>query len=300
MNDVDRRSGSSALAPAVVITGATEGIGRALAQEFARTGHSLLLVARDDTALARAADELSSAHGVTVKVAAQDLSTAQGCAGVEQSLQDFGLYADVLVNNAGMMSSGFFQDEDHAMAMRLVDLDIRAVVDLTQRFLPGMVARGRGGVLNVASMMGLMPVPYQAVYAAAKAFMLSFSKALAYETMGTGVTVSVLAPGVVATRIHAKAGAQNSYYVYVFPNATPEQVARKAYSGFNRGRSVILPGLFNGLGALAMRFVPDFLLVPLMGLLFRARDDAGMPLGPGPLPAAKTKNKLPAPAPCDD
>ncbi len=300
MNDVNRRSGSSALAPAVVITGGTEGIGRALAQEFARTGHSLLLVARDDTALARAADELSSAHGVTVKVVAQDLSTAEGCAGVEQSLQDFGLYAEILVNNAGMMSSGFFQDEDHAMAMRLVDLDIRAVVDLTQRFLPGMVARGRGGVLNVASMMGLMPVPYQAVYAAAKAFMLSFSKALAYETMGTGVTVSVLAPGVVGTRIHAKAGMQNSYYLHVFPNMTPEQAARKGYSGFNRGRSVILPSFLNRLGAFAMRFVPDFLLVPLMGLLFRERDEAGSPLGPGPLPAARTKSELPARAPCDD
>jgi hypothetical protein len=300
MNDVDRKSGLSALAPAVVITGATEGIGRALAQEFARTGHSLLLVARDDTALARAADELSSAHGVTVKVAAHDLSTAEGCAGVEQSLRRFGLYADVLVNNAGMMSSGFFQDEDHAMAMRLIDLDVRAVVDLTQRFLPDMVARGRGGVLNVASMMGLMPVPYQALYAAAKAFMLSFSKALAYETIGTGVTVSVLAPGVVATRIHAKAGVQNSYYVCVFPNATPEQVAQRAYAGFSRGRSVILPSLLNWLGAFAMRFVPDVLLVPMMGLLFRMRDDAGNPLGPGPLPAARTQSQLPARAPCDD
>jgi hypothetical protein len=118
--------------------------------------------------------------------------------------------------------------------------------------------------------------------------------------MGTGVTVSVLAPGVVATSIHAKAGAQNSYYVSVFPNMTPEQVARRAYSGFNRGRGVILPGLFNGLGALAVRFVPDFLLVPLMGLLFRERDDAGNPLGPGPLPAARSKSELPAPAPCDD
>jgi short-subunit dehydrogenase len=163
-----------------------------------------------------------------------------------------------------------------------------------------MVARGRGGVLNVASMMGLMPVPYQAVYAAAKAFMMSFSKALAYETMGTGVTVSVLVPGVVATRIHAKAGAQNSYYVHVFPNMTPEKVAQRAYSGFNRGQSVILPGFFNWLGALAMRFVPDFLLVPLMGLLFRERDDAGNPLGPSRLPAARTKSELPAHAPRDD
>lgn len=300
MNDVNRRSELGGLTPAVVITGATEGIGRALAEEFASAGHALLLVARGEAALARVAKEVSAAHNVPVRVTAQDLTTPEGCAGVEHALRRFGFYADVLVNNAGIMSSGFFQDEDHAKAMRVVDLDTRAVVDLSLRFLPGMLERGRGGVLNIASMMGFMPVPYQAIYAAAKAFVLSFSKALAYETMGTGVTVSVLAPGVVATRLHAKAGSQNSYYVHAFANMTPKQVAQRAFFGFSRGRSVILPGLFYWLGAIAMRFVPDFLLVPLMGLLFRARDDAGNPLGPGPLPAETTKRELPAHASYDD
>lgn len=148
-----------------------------------------------------------------------------------------------------------------------------------------MLARRRGGVLNIASMMGYMPVPYQAIYAASKAFVLSFSKALAYETMGTGVRISVVAPGVVSTGLHGKAGTENSRYLFLFPPLTPEQVAKTAYRRFKSGWSVILPGLFNPLGALAVRFVPDFLLVPLMGWFFRLRDDEGRVLEARPIPA---------------
>jgi uncharacterized protein len=284
MNDESprvERAGSADIAPAVVITGATEGIGRALAEEFARAGQTLLLVARDPATLEQTARDLRDAHGVEVRVTAQDLSTQEGCTGVEQALRRYHLYADCLVNNAGVMSSGFFQDQDPDMVARLIDLDIRTVVDLTRRFLPGMVARGSGGVLNVASMMGFMPVPYQAAYAAAKAFVLSFTKALAYETMGTGVAVSAVAPGVVATRLHSKAGSQNSYYTRFFPMMTPKQVARAAYRGFRHGRGLIVPGIFNQLAVSAMRFVPDFLLVPTMGLFFRVRDEEGNPQGPG-------------------
>ena len=281
MSDLKSRAEPSVGVPAVVITGATEGIGRALAEEFARSGHALVLVARDEASLARAAAELSRKYGVAVRVTAQDLSTAEGCAGVEQALRRFGVYADILVNNAGVMSSGFFQDEDPATIRRLVDLDVRAVVDLTLRFLPGMLARRRGGVLNIASMMGLMPVPYEATYAASKAFVLSFSKALAYETMGTGVRVSVAAPGVVATRLHAKAGSQNSRYLFLFPALTPEQVAKTAYRRFSRGWSTSVPGISNKLGAFIVRFLPDFLLVPVMGWFFRVRNDEGQIQGPG-------------------
>jgi short-subunit dehydrogenase len=283
--------------PAVVITGATEGIGRALAEEFARDGHTLVLVARDEAALARVSAELSRKYGVQVRVTSQDLSTPQGCAGVEQALRRFGVHADILVNNAGIMSSGFFQDEDPATIKRLIDLDVRAVVDLTLRFLPGMLARRRGGVLNIASMMGYMPVPYQATYAASKAFVLSFSKALSYETMGIGVRVAVAAPGVVSTGLHAKAGGLNSRYLRLIPARTAEQVAQTVYRRFNRGWSVILPGIFNQLGALAVRLVPDYLVVPLMGWFFRVRDDQLRVLGPGEAAASKTESKrAPEPA----
>ena len=281
--------------PAVVITGATQGVGRALADEFARNGHALLLVARDEASLAAAARKLASDHGVTVHYAACDLSTEEGCAAVEQALQRFALYADILVNNAAMMLAGFFQDQDRATLLKLVDLNARAMVDLTRRLLPGMIARGAGGVLNVASVEGFMPVPYQATYAATKAFVLSFSRALAYETMYTGVRVSALAPGTVATSLHEKAGAEYSRYVQFLPSMTAEQVARIGYRKFMRGRKVIVTGWFNRLGIMAARFTPMLLLLPFMGLLFRVLDADGNPQMPRVLPRPAPANKQATP-----
>jgi short-subunit dehydrogenase len=270
--------------PATVITGATQGIGRALAEEFARGGHALLLVARDEAKLADTARALADRHAVQVKFVACDLSTVEGCAAVEQALRRFGFHADMLVNNAAAMSAGFFQDQDLAAMRRLIDLNAGAMVDLTLRFLPGMVARRGGGVLNVASMEGFMPVPYQATYAATKAFVLSLSRALAYETMYTGVRISALAPGTTATELHAKAGAEYSRYVMLLPVMTSEHLASIAYRQFMRGKKVIVAGWFNRLSLIARRFAPDLVLVPFMGLLFRVRDEAGnlqMPRGPG-------------------
>ncbi|HZJ11544.1 MAG TPA: SDR family oxidoreductase [Methyloceanibacter sp.] len=298
MDSINKRA--EHLAPAVVITGATQGIGRALAEEFAREGHALLLVARDDPKLAAAARSLAKAHGVEVKFAACDLSTLEGCAEVEEALKRFGLYADILVNNAAMMTAGFFQEQDKAKLRRLIDLNVQAVVDLTRRFLPGMIARRRGGVLNVASIEGFMPVPYQAPYAATKAFVLSFSRALSYETMGTGVRVSALAPGTTATGLHAKAGAENSRYAMLLPAMTSEHLARVAYRKFKRGRKVIVVGWFNRLSVLAQHFTPQLLLVPMMGWLFRVRDEEGnlqMPRAPG---TPKAGNGLPADAASSD
>lgn len=281
MNDLKLKPDANLERPAVVITGATEGIGRAFAEEFARDRHTLVLVARDEARLAHVAGELARKYHVTVRVIAQDLTTAEGCAGVEQALRRFGVHADILVNNAGMMSSGFFQDEDRARIGRLIDLDVKAVADLTLRFLPGMMARRRGGVINVASMMGYMPVPYQATYAAAKAFVASFTKALAYEAMGTGVRISLVAPGLVSTELHNKAGAQNSRYLTWLQPSTPEEVAGLAYRRFKRGWSVTIPGFGNKLGVFMMRFVPDFMLIALMGWFFRPRNEEGQVLWPG-------------------
>jgi short-subunit dehydrogenase len=210
---------------------------------------------------------------------------------VEEALRRFGLYADMLVNNAALMSAGFFQDQDRATMRRIVELNASAVVDLTRRFLPGMIARRRGGVLNVASMEGFMPVPYQATYAAAKAFVLSLSRALAYETMYTGVRISALAPGTTATDLHAKAGAENSRYVMLLPVMTSEDLARIAYRQFMRGKKVIVAGWFNRLSLVARRFAPDFALVPFMGWLFRVRDAEGNLQMPKPLERPKPANK---------
>jgi short-subunit dehydrogenase len=273
MNEIGKRM--EPFAAAVVITGATQGIGNALAAEFARDGHTLVLVARDEAKLATAARALADEHGVRVRVFACDLGTSEGCAELEQALRRFGLYADILVNNAAIMTAGFFQDADPVKLRQIIDLDAKAVVDLTRRFLPGMLARGTGGVLNVASVEGFMPVPYQATYAAAKAFVLSFTRALAYETMGTGVRVSALAPGATITAMHAKAGAENSRYVQLLPVMAVEDVARLGHRGFKRGKKLIVTGWFNRLSVFARRFAPDFALVPFMGWLFRVRDAAG-------------------------
>jgi len=202
----------------------------------------------------------------------------------------------MLVNNAAIMTAGFFQDQELLKLMRLVDLDVRAVVDLTRRFLPSMIARRQGGVLNVASVEGFMPVPYQAAYAAANAFVLSLSRALAYETMYTGVRVSALAPGTTATGLHAKAGAENSRYVMLLPVMSAEELARIAYRQFMRGKKVIVAGWFNRLGVFARRFAPDFALVPFMGWLFRVRDAEGNLQLPDALAAPKPTTKKRAPA----
>jgi uncharacterized protein len=273
MNEISKRV--EPVAPAVVVTGATQGLGKALAEEFARAGHVLFLVARDETALATVAKALSKAHDVDVKFVAADLGTVEGCDAVEEALARRGLYADILVNNAAIMAAGFFQDQSPAKLRQIVDLDVRAVVDLVRRFLPGMIARRRGGILNVASVEGFMPVPYQAAYAAGKAFVLSLTRALAYETMGTGVRVASLAPGAVATAMHAKAGAEYSRYVQLFPVKTAEDVARIGYRRFMRGRKTIVVGWFNHISLFLRRFTPDFLIVPLMGWMFRVRDAAG-------------------------
>jgi short-subunit dehydrogenase len=291
MNEMDMRI--EPLAPAVVITGATAGIGRALAEEFARGGHTLLLVARNKTKLAEVARALEEAHGVEVKAVASDLCTEEGCAAVEDALRRHGFYADALVNNAAMMVAGFFQDQDVGRLRQLVDLNVRAVIDLTRRLLPGMLARGRGGVLNVSSVEAFMPVPYQATYAATKAFILAWSRALAYETMGSGVRISAVAPGAIATDMHEKAGAENSRYFQFLPVMTAEQVARAAYQGFNRGRWVILSGWLNRLVALGVRFVPGILLIPAVGWFFRVRDAHGNVQWPRPLPGMDAKETQP-------
>jgi short-subunit dehydrogenase len=257
-------------------------------------------VARDETRLAATARALAEAHGIEVKYLACDLATEEGCDDVEGALRRFGLYADMLVNNAAIMAAGFFQDEDPATLKRIVDLDVRAVVDLTRRLLPGMIARRRGGVLNVASVEGFIPVPYQAVYAAAKAFVLSFTRAIAYETMGTRVRVSAFAPGAVTTAMHAKAGAEYSRYVQLFPVMDTEVAARIGYRKFMRGKKIIVPGWFNRLSVFAQRFAPDFALVPLMGWFFRVRDAEGnlqMPRSYTPKPA---NGRLPADATSGD
>ena len=293
MNTRDETPGP--LAPAAIITGATQGIGRALADEFAKGGHTLLLVARTEATLAKAASEITARYKVPVHYVACDLSTGEGCDQVAEALRRRGLYCESLVNNAAIMMAGFFQEQDEEKLLKLVDLNVRAVVALTRRFLPDMLARGKGGVLNVASLEGFMPVPYQATYAATKAFMISFSRALAYEIMGSGVRVCTVTPGTIETGMHAKAGAEHSRYVVYLPAMSPQAMAEAAYRRFMRGNWVIIEGWLNRIVANGVRFIPGIMLIPAVGWFFRVRDAEGNLQWPKPLPNPEEAAK-PAPA----
>lgn len=272
------------LKPVAVITGATRGIGRALAEEFAKNSHAVLLVGRNETALAELAQQIAATYNVGAYSVACDLATPEGCDKVEDALQANGLYCESLVNNAAMMTAGHFQDQDRDTLLKTIDLNLRSVLDLTRRFLPDMVARGAGGVLNVSSVEGFMPVPYQATYAATKAAMISWSRALAYEVMGTGVRVCMVAPGVIETDIHAAGGAENSHYAQYLPRMTPEALAEAAYRRFKHGNWIIIEGWLNRAFVTLARFVPGYFLIPTSGWFFRVRDENGTAAEAKPLP----------------
>ena len=155
--------------------------------------------------------------------------------------------------------------------MQLIDLNVRALTALSRHFLAGMRVRGRGGILNLASLGGYAPGPNQAVYYASKAYVLSFSEAVAAEVAGEGVRISALAPGPVNTRFHARMGAEQALYRYLVMPSSPEGVARAGYRGFALGWRVIVPGILNPFLALAMRILPHRIVIPIVGMLLKQR-----------------------------
>jgi short-subunit dehydrogenase len=257
--------------PVVLITGASEGIGRALANEFARAGNSLFLVARNEAALAKAAAEIERDFGVRAHYLAVDLATSRACDTVTQALAARKLYADVLVNNAAIGLLGPFATQGREELLHLIDLNMRTFTDLMYCLLQGMLKRGQGGVLNVASVAGYVPGPGQAAYYASKAYVLSLTEAVAYETRGRGVRISALVPGPVDTRFHARMGAQGSPYRLLHPSMSAEAVARAGYQGFRCRRLLIVPGLIPLFNTLVLRLIPHMFITPFMGWFLRRR-----------------------------
>ena len=180
-------------------------------------------------------------------------------------------YCDILVNSAGMGLSGPFISHSEVDLQRLVDLNMRALTTLMRHVLPGMCARGQGGVLNIASIGAYTPGPNQAAYYASKAYVLSLSEAVAAETAGEGVRVSALAPGPVNTRFHARMGAEKAFYRALVLPASADSVARAGYLGFSMGLRVIIPGVLNPLLSLAMRIVPHRIVIPIVAWLLKPR-----------------------------
>jgi short-subunit dehydrogenase len=257
---------------AVVVTGASEGIGLAIAHRFAAgTGQPVLMIARRADMLAAAAQEVAGRNGVETFTLALDVTAPDAADQIAAALDAYRLHADVLVNNAGIGLGGDFLGQTEEDLARLVDLNVRALTLLTRRFLPGMLDRRRGGVINIASLGGYAPGPYQAAYYASKAYVLSLTRALAHETARRGVRVCVVAPGPVPTEFHARMGATSAFYRQLVPAMSAESVARSTWRGWRLGLKVIDPGLFTPMLSLLMRVTPWLVLVPIVGWLLRKR-----------------------------
>jgi len=249
-----------------LVTGASQGIGAEIARELARRGHRVVLVARSADKLEELATELRSSGG-RADVLTADLADRSARAVLPARLMKLGVTVDILVNNAGFSTMGRVSAADPEAEMQLVEVDVVAVVDLCTRLLHGMVERGRGAILNVASTAAFQPLPAQAAYGAAKAFVLSYTQSLVGELKGTGVTATCLCPGPVDTGFGERAGftkdeAENALPQVMWVDAV--DVARAAVEGLDKGRMVVIPGAANRVAAALAQVTPRTLLLPVL------------------------------------
>lgn len=249
--------------PLCLVTGASSGIGAALAREFAHAGHALALTARREDALNALADEIAAVGQPRPHVFAADIGTAGGVARLAEALHAAGLEPAFVVNNAGfgLLGGATRLDGDEQLAM--IDLNCRALTDLTLRWLPS-VTRQRGGILNVASVAAFLPGPGMTVYHATKAYVLSLSEALHGELAGEGVRVCALCPGPVPTGFNKRGGIENDFFPE-YLRLPAEAVARAGYEGFMGGHRVVVPGRLNRLATLLPRLLPRGLVLAAMG-----------------------------------
>ncbi len=250
-----------------VVTGASSGIGADIARQLAGRGLGVTLVARREDRLRALADEVAKAHGVRAEVVAADLTDDTSREALAKEVGNRGLTVDVLVNNAGFSTTGAVARADAAREVAMVRTNVEAVVHLCTLFLPGMVARNRGAVLNVASTAAFQPLPGQSGYAASKSFVLSYSQGLQGELRGSAVTVTALCPGPVETEFADAAGfapdeAEGSLPKFMWEPA--DEVARAAVDGMAKGRPIVIPGVANKIGARLAWMAPRSILLPIL------------------------------------
>jgi hypothetical protein len=240
--------------PVALITGASAGIGAALADVFADHGHALVLVARRAPQLKALADRIEERGRARPHVIALDLGLPNAPARIEDELREAGEEPRFVVNNAGFGLLGHAADLDRARQLAMIDLNVRVLTDLSLRFVDSL-ARRKGGILNVASVASFMPGPGMAVYHATKAYVLSFSEALHRELAPQRIHVTALCPGPVETEFMARAGIPEGYFPR-FLARTADRVARDGYNGLMRNRRVVVPGSDNKVTALLPRLLP--------------------------------------------
>ena len=245
-------------ASTAIVTGASSGIGLEFARILARHGHNLVLVARDATRLNEIAKELEKENNITVKVIARDLSNQSSPTEIYDLLHNESVPVDVLVNCAGTATLGLFADVNLASQMKIIQVNALALTALTHLFLKDMLNRGRGKILNVASTAAFQPGPLMAVYYATKAYVLSFSEAIANEVSTSGVSVTALCPGPTKTAFQVKTGTERTrlFHSRMLDILPAETVAKIGYSGLMSGKTVVIPGFKNRFAVLLVRIMP--------------------------------------------
>jgi len=247
-----------------LVTGASAGIGVDLAECFAKDGYDLILTARSEGALQEVATRLAAAHRIKATPIAGDLSVPGGGAALAKTIAERGLQVDVLVNNAGYGIAGAFDGSDLTEQLGMIDLNDRALVELTHIYWPRMLANRHGGVLNVASTASFQPGPLMAIYYASKAFVLSFSEALWKEAEGTGVLVSCLCPGPTTSKFRERAGTGKTRLSRVGTPMPSAEVAQQGYDGWRANQRVVITGARNAILASLVPFLPRRVVLGLV------------------------------------
>jgi short-subunit dehydrogenase len=256
-----------------LVTGASAGIGEEIARALARRGHGVTLVARRKERLDAIASQLASEHRIRAEALACDLTDADARDRLAGQIDELGLIVEIVVNNAGFGYSGSFTDADRERQLAMVRVNVESVVDFTGRYLPAMVGRGRGAVINIASTAAFQPLPGTATYGATKAFVLSFSEAVHSELGGTGVSLTAVCPGPVRTEFTQAAGiaaAEENTPGVIWMSAA--EVAEQAVDAADKGKRAIVPGKLNYAGSLFGRHSPRVLSLPLAKRLWRQVD----------------------------
>jgi short-subunit dehydrogenase len=249
--------------PAIVVTGASSGIGRGIARVAARDKSFMVLIGTSQSALEEITAELTT-RGTQAEALRIDLSDPSAGQHIEEALAARDLYCDVLVNNAGFGVFGLAAAADRHTQGKLIDVNVRALTELTLRFLPGMVARGRGGILNVGSITAYTPGPYMAAYFASKAYVRSFTIALSAEVAGSGVTITCLNPGVVRTAFFERCSAGQTLLFKLIPRWNVESTAEAGWRGFRAGKREVIPRFVDRIIVMFCVLLPNSLLLRLI------------------------------------
>ncbi len=250
-----------------LITGASSGIGEALAELCAKAKFDVVITARSESKLKQLAERLAKQHGVSVHTIVNDLSEANGVQSLVSELDKNQLHIDYLINNAGLGDFGLFIDSDIDKQKQMMMLNMVALTELTHRLLPAMKAKGAGRILNVASTASFQPGPFMSVYYATKAYVLSFSEAIANELHGTGITVTALCPGPTRSGFQDAADMNKSGVLKLFPMPTSEQVAEYGFKAMLKGQRVAIHGKINWLMAQSIRFTPRRLATAVVRMI---------------------------------